>query len=218
MNTPAARQVLALLDDAALARSVIEMSSAVAHQLQRPLEVIYVESAPALLAAALPFAQVLAHGGACWQPLAPQDVERGYLAQAARLRELAERIAVQRSVRWSMRVMRGQLQQVALELHAQSDLMLVGPAPAPAAAALVSARSQRPGQRPVIAVVTDDSAAGREAQRLAQQLARTLSGVLWVQPAAAGAPAGRCDLLVLPRSLIRPGALATLAQPTLLVG
>jgi hypothetical protein len=226
MNAEAPRRLLALLDDGALARSVIEMSSAVAHQLQRPLELVYVESAPALLAAALPFAQVLAHGGLQWTPLAPQDVERGYLVQAARLRALAERIALRRSVDWSMRVVRGALSQVALELRTESDLILVASTPvasAPAAPSPMAPRRSAAGRRPVIAVVTDRSAAGQQAQRLAEQLAHALSGVLLVRQAAADgrsvvAGIGRCDLLVLPQALVRAGEVAALAQPTLLVG
>jgi hypothetical protein len=221
VNHAPARRVLALLDDAALARSVIEMSSAVAHQLQRPLELVYVESTHALLAAALPSARVLAHGSGQWAPLAPEDVERAYRAQAKRLRELAERIAVRRSVSWSMRVMRGMLPQLALELCAQSDLMLVGFAPG--AAALATMRPPRAPARPVIVAVADDSEPGQDALRLAQQVADALGGGLVVRPAQGGVAAvaasvGRCDLLVLPRTLVGPDELARLRQPALLVG
>jgi hypothetical protein len=223
MTIEAQQQVLALLDDAALARRALEFSSAIARQLQRPLEVVYVESAPALLAASLPFTQVLAHGAAQWLPLEPQDVERGYRAQEARLRELAERITLRHTVHWSMRIMRGALPQAAFELRAQSDLMLVGcAAGAPLSAAFGRPQAQ-PRGRPVITVVADDSAAGRQAQQVAQQVAQALGGVLGLHRAegvtlAAVARAGRCDLLVLPRALAAPGVLAALAQPALLVG
>ena len=73
-----ARRVLVLLDDTAAATAAIELSSLVARQVQRPLEVVYIESASALRAAALPLARVLAPGGD-WAPLAPQDVERGHV-------------------------------------------------------------------------------------------------------------------------------------------
>jgi len=224
MSAGAARQVLALLDDAAPARSVIEMSSAIAHQLQRPLELVYVESTAALLAAALPFAQVLAHGGVGWTPLVPQDVERGYRAQAARLRELAERITVRRSVSWSMRVVRGALTELALEPEHQSDLMLIGTAAgATGAAGLAAPRTSSAEGRPRIAVVADDSEGGRQARQVAQRLAEAMSGLLQVRPAgadltAAVAASRRCDLLVLPRALVGREVLARLAQPVLLVG
>jgi len=223
MTTAPLPQVLALVDDVALARRVLEMSSTIARQWHRSLEVVYVESAPALLAASLPFAQVLAHGGAKWLPLAPQDVERGYRVQEARLRDLAERITLRHTIQWSMRVMRGALPEAALELRARSDLMFVDRAAgAPSTAPHGWSRTQAPG-RPAITAVIDDSAAGEQAQRVAQQVAQALGGVLNLRRAEAGtlavvAGASRCDLLVLPRSLAGAGILAKLVQPALLVG
>jgi len=221
MNEAPPRQVVVLLEDAALAHAVIELSSAIAQRLQRPLELVYVESAPALLAAALPFTQVLAPGGAQWMPFEPDDVERGYRAQAARLRALAERILLRRTVRWSMRVTRGALAQVALELHAGTDLVLVG-AGASAAAALAEPR--RPARRrPVVVVVADDSPAGQQARRVGEELAQALPCELRLLPAhgrgdGPAAGIGRCDLLVIPAALVEPRDLAQPAQPTLIVG
>ena len=208
-------RVLALLDDTAAAGAVLELSSIVARQVQRPLEVVYVESASALRAASLPLARVLAPGGE-WAPLAPQDVERGYAAQAARLRALTERIALRESLRWSMRTMRGALAQAALELRAQCDLVLVGGHGV--AAALAPATRRVP--RRIVRVAGDDSPAGAAARTLAQQLAQAWSAA--VDPLPAGSIAAmlsaRCDLLVVPRERLDEAALARLEQPTLLVG
>jgi len=77
-------RVLAVLDDTAGSEALIEWSSALAHALQRPLALVYVESAPALAAAVLPFTQVLAHAGAQWAPFGAEEVERGYRVHAAR--------------------------------------------------------------------------------------------------------------------------------------
>jgi hypothetical protein len=221
MNAPAPRHVLALLDDAAAAADVIELSTALAQQLQRPLEVVYVESVPALVAAALPFTQVLAETRAQWTTFAPQDVESGYRAQLARLREIAARATTRRAVRWSLRTVRGVLAQAVVELHAESDLMVVGTAGVrPPALPRIA-----PVRRPLrIAVVTDDSPVGAQAREVAQQVATALGGVLTVHRAsgdAAAAAAARerhCDLFVLPRGLIAPAVLATLARPALVVG
>jgi len=65
------------------------------------------ESTRSLLAAALPFTQVLAASGAQWRPFRPDDVEQGFWVHAARQREMAERIAARNAVGWSLRVMRG---------------------------------------------------------------------------------------------------------------
>jgi hypothetical protein len=216
--------LLALLDDAATAGPVIEMSSALAQHLRRPLEVVYVESAAALLAAALPFARVLAAGGGQWQPFAPQDVELAYRSQAARLRALVERVTVQRTVEWSMRVVRGALPQTALELQPLSDLMLVGSGGSAATATTSLGASHRPRARStrIVTVITDDSPAGQHARTVAGQVARALDGVLVELniDERTGAPADplRCELLVLPRALLTPSLLARLAQPALLVG
>ncbi|HMR70440.1 MAG TPA: hypothetical protein PKA84_09405 [Rubrivivax sp.] len=212
------RRVLVLLDDTAAATAAIELSSLVARQVQRPLEVVYVESASALRAAALPLARVLAPGGD-WAPLAPQDVERGYALQAARLRALTERIALRDSVCWSMRVVRGALAQAALELRAQSDLVLVGGRGTVAAFAPAPTPHRLP--RRVVRVAGDDSPAGAAARTLAQQLAQALSALVDPLPGGAGAaalPQTRCDLLIVPRDRLDAAALAQLAQPTLLVG
>lgn len=215
MNDAPERRVLALVDDAALARHVIELSSAVARGLRRPLEVVYVESAAALLAAALPDTRVLAPGGAQWRPFAPLDVERGYRAQEARLRALTERITLRQSVHASLRVMRGALPQLAIELHAQSDLMLLG------GAAFEAAWPAR--RRRVVTVLDDATPAGERARRVGEQVAQALGASLDARRANADTvarlvQASRGDLLVLPRGLVAPKAVAALAQPVLLVG
>lgn len=217
MSAEARPQLLTLLDDAALARHVIEVSTALAQVLRRPLEVVYVESVPALIAASLPFTQVLAEGGAQWHRLEPVDVELGYRAQAERLCALTERITLRHAVHWSMRVVRGALPRAAFELHAQSDLVLVGTA-SPALAP-----PRRATARPVIVAVTDDSEAGRRSKQVGREAAQALGGTLVVRHAASGrtsdtVTAARCDLLVLPRALATPAMLATLPQPALLVG
>jgi len=122
-----------------------------------------------------------------------------------------------------MRVMRGVLPDAALELRAQSDLMFVDSAAGtPSTAPYGWSRTQARG-RPAITAVIDGSAAGQQAQRVAQQVAQALGGVLNLRRAEAGtlvavADASRCDLLVLPSSLAGAGVLAKLAQPALLVG
>jgi len=218
---PARPHVLALLDDAAVAAEVIELSSALAAQLERPLEVVYVESVPALVDAALPFTQVLAEARAQWTAFAPQDVESGYRAQAARLRDIAARATARRAVRWSLRTLRGALPQAVFELHAESDLMVVGTAGV--RPALLAAPPPVRRRAPRVALVTDDSSAAKQARQVAQQVAAALGGTLTVHHAAGDAASAaardrHCDLLVLPRVLLTPAALATLARPALVVG
>ena len=66
--------------------ALLELASPLARALQRELSVVYVESTRSLVAAALPFTQVLPHSGLQWLPLQPGDVEQGFRAHEARLR------------------------------------------------------------------------------------------------------------------------------------
>jgi hypothetical protein len=221
-----APQVMALLDDAAAGASLLELSSALARMLQRDLSVVYVENAGSLVAAALPFTQVLPLGGAAWVPLQAADVEQGFRAHAARLRELTERIALRDALHCSLRVIRGSLCEAALDLQRESDLMLLAkhpPVPTPHASASRPAR-----RRPVVTVLRNDSDASRRALAIATQLARALTGVLDTArsdaaPAlfgAAGHPGSGPwpDVLVLPRAPLDANMLERLRCPVLLVG
>jgi hypothetical protein len=238
-------RLLALLDDDAPAAPLIELSSALARHLGRPLEVVYVESAAALLAAALPGSRVLAAGAAQWRPLATDEVERAFRSRAARLQALLDRLAGQPALEvCALRVVRGALQQAAFDLQPRSDLMLVrgieGVAGIGRPGAVARSGSTRPaappGRRPagddaaasagrrgrLVAVVADESAAGRQARQVAGLVARALE-VRLIEQRAGDAPklafdALHCELLVLPRSRAGPALIARLRQPALLVG
>lgn len=213
MNTAARAQVLVVLDDAAVAASLLDASCTLARLTRRELQLVYVESRAALAAATLPSTQVLARSAHAWAPLAPADVERGWLAEAARLRTLAGRAGARHAVGWSMRVVRGALGEAALALHADTDLLLVAGASAPFAPA--------PRRRRLhIVVFDDDTASGREALQLAARLAQALGARLETrrlvsQPAAA-AWASDADLLVLPAAA-RPALSAGPTHPAMLL-
>lgn len=212
MRPPPQSQLLVLLDDATLARPVVELCSAVAQGLRRALEVVYVESAPAWAAAALPFTQELAYGSSRWQPLALQDVERGFRTQASRLRQMTERVALRHDLRWSVRVVRGALQQTAQAMRTETDLLLV----AGATGRLLLPLPDRARRRVAIAVVADTSPGGQRALQVAAQLAQALNATLAVSHGGE-ARHEACDLLVLPGCLSTPQTLARLQGPVLLV-
>jgi hypothetical protein len=231
MNTPLAlptRHVLAVLDDTVEGALVIEWSAALAHTLQRELALVYVESTPALGAAALPGTQVLAHAGAQWAPFTPPDVERGFRAQAQRLRALAGPISLRHRVNWSLRTVRGALPHAAFELFAEGDLLFVA-SPLPLRLLPRSRGSGGPGQPAFaarVATVTDGSEAGARAVHVATQLAQALSAPLQVLQIAPGEDATErllraglqhADVLVLPRTLASQRSLARAPCPALLV-
>jgi len=219
-------RVLALLDDAAAGVAALELSSALAQVLQRELAVVYVESARSLVAAGLPFTQVLSHAGSPWRAFSPQDVERGFRAHEAQLREMAARIALRHAVTWSLQVMRGSLAGAAADLWTEADLLLLAGSPALKPPAVGPERKVR--RRPVVAVVSEGSEAGERALRIAAQFAQALAGVVEAASVATAAQlvgkAGtlaslaRCEVLVLPRATLDPAALALLRGPVLLVG
>ncbi len=214
MNAPPRSQVLMVLDDAAVAAALLDASCALAQLMRRELQLVYVESRAALAAASLPTTQVLARSAQAWAPFAPADVERGWQAEAAHLRTLAERATARRAVSWSMRVVRGALVEAALALQPQSDLLLLAGTPRHFDAA------QR-ARRPRIVALDDGQPSGREALHVASQLAQALGARLETRKLATqpnAATAVDADLLVLPAA-----ALATLPPgeahpPLLLVG
>lgn len=215
MTTAPPERVLAVLDDASVARALLDASCALAQLVQRELQLVYVENAAALAAAALPATRVLAQAAHAWTPLAPEDVERGWRAQAARLRAQAERATARHPVNWSMRVTRGALHQTVLDLCGETDLLLVAAAPAHAAPA------DAPLKRAPVCALDDGSAAGQEAVRLAGSLAQALGAPLRVfridgQP---GLPRlGSARLVVAPALRLSAPAVAELRVPLLLVG
>ncbi len=208
-------QVTMVLDDAAVAAALLDASCALAQLMRRELQLVYVESRAALAAAALPSTQVLARSAAAWAPLAPADVERGWQAEVARLRTLAGRAGARHAVGWSMRVVRGALDEAALALSAETDLLLVAGAPAPFSAA------RRP-RRPHVVALDNGQASGRSALQVAAQLAQALGARLETRKLATQPPAaawaGDADLLVLPADALAALPAGVLHAPLLLVG
>lgn len=224
----ATAQVLALLDDAASGAALLELASPLARVLQRELSVVYVESSRSLVAASLPFTQVLARSGLQWLPLQPDDVEQGFRAHQARLRQLTARVALRDALRWSLRVVRGSLGEAAKQLQSESDLLLLAGTPPLPTRSGSDAASRLTRRQPLVAVLGDGDEASQRTWQVASELARALMGVVEVvhidrrarlldQPERLLALA-RCNVLVLPRTTLDAGALALLRCPVLLVG
>jgi hypothetical protein len=218
--------VLAVLDDAGAGAALLEISSMLARALQRELAVVYVESARSLVAAALPITQVLGTAGTQWRPLQPDEVEQGFRAHAARLREMAARIALRNAVGWSLRVMRGSLGETAIQLSAGADLLLLANAPAPASTGFAAAWRVR--RRPRVSVLTTDGEPAAQALRVATQVAQALAGDIefvridprarLVDQAGTLAALARSDVLILAHAPLDAAMLAQLRCPVLLAG
>lgn len=213
MSVVPRERVLVVLDDALVAAALLEASCALAQLMQRELQLVYVESAAALAAAALPATRVLASPVQAWAPLAPQDVERGWRVQTARLRTLADRASTRHAVSWSMRVLRGALPQAALALREETDLLLVGASPG-----RFEAAHRRP--RPLIVALDGGAPGGAQAMQVATQLAHAIGARLEVRPFDPhdGSQLASADLIVLPATALAALPLGELRTPLLIVG
>jgi len=176
------RPVLAVLEDCAGGAVLIECSAALARALGRELAVVQVQSTLALQAAALPQTRVLAHAGAPWAPFAPQDVERGWRAQTARLRALAGPIATRHALPWSLRTVRGEIGAVARGLLDETDLLFLG-----AMVWHTRAMARAAAAPAVLAVLNDGSAAARRGLQLAARMASGMTSGL-ASGSASGSP------------------------------
>lgn len=211
----AASEVLAVFDDEAASALVLEWSGMLARVTGRDLAVVYVESTVALRAAALPITQVLSHAGAAWAPFGPDDLERGYRIQAARLRARAEQVAHRHAVRCSLRTARGAAAQAALTLAGDATMVVLG-----------AARPRLPGPSPLmprVVLLFDAVKPDAQLRSLAQDLARGMGGTCAERRVDAddlcAVLAGvQADLVVLPRHLVDPAAMAITRQPLLIVG
>lgn len=222
--------VLAVLEDSAAGAALIECSAALARLLGRGLTVVHVQSTLALQAAALPQSRALAHAGAPWAPFDPQDVERGWRAQAARLQALAAPIAMRHALRWSMRTVRGEPGAVARSLLEETDALFLGTMAWRAGLAPASHRARVPAAS-ILAMLDDGSEAARAAGQVADRLARSLPGRWQVRTLPAMGAAAIDALLqqppapaavVLPRhwpsTPARWARLSRLGCPVLLIG
>lgn len=232
-DTPAAKRLLAVIDDTRTAGALLDISCALAELMRRELRLVYVESAAALAAAALPTSLVLAQATARWTPLAAPDLERAWQADAGRLRALAAQASLARAVAWSLQVTRGTLRETALALQAQSDLLLVGGSASSLAelsgtAPRSTTHPTRHGARPssarqLVLALDDGSDAAQQAVAIARQLSDALGARLEVQrfdPAQGGPPRlVRPDLVVMPGPWTVPRGMAAPQRrtPTLLV-
>ena len=218
MNGEASGRITVVLDDVAAASAPLAWSSALARTLERELQVVYVERTAVLAAAALPITQALAHAAAAWMPFSAADVERGYRLQAARLHELMLEVGQQHALQPSLRIVRGALHDVALDVDGRSDLVLVG------AAALLPAAARQPLQRCLSVLVwSDDTEQGMQLVKFAARCAQSLGAMAHVVHARAPVDAidlrrAEADLLVLPRNAVSARVLASARRPLLLVG
>ena len=194
MNAPRHGSVLMLLDDAAVV-ALLDASCALARLMQRELRLVFVESSAARRRQ--PASDARAGPSAPPGPLAPEDVWR---RSRRRARVRSHGRARQCATRWAGRcawcAARSPTRRRAL--RAESDLLLLGAAPA-------RASSRRATRAHPIVVLDDGSEAGWRSASPRSWRRRWARGwrrrKLATQPATA-AQAGEADLLVLPAAAL----------------
>lgn len=180
---PIRRILLAL--DAFDESAGLEAAAALAARLDAELEALFVEDEELLRLAALPFACELGLTSAVRRPLHDQDIERTLRSRAARSQATLAAAATRTHVRWSFRVIRGQVASCVSEAAVQADIVTLSVGGDPMrqfrGRALVRnmlATSTRPllvtppgaGLQPPYVVIFDGSPAAQRALLLAVQL------------------------------------------------
>lgn len=178
------RRILFALD-AYEETTVLEAVASLAARLDAELEALFVEDEELLRLAALPFACELGLTSAVRRPLHDQDIERTLRSRAARSQATLAAVATRTNVRWSFRVIRGQVASRVTEAALQADIVTLSVGGDPMqqfrSRALVRnmlATSARPllvmptgtGLQPPYVVVFDGSPAAQRALLLAVQL------------------------------------------------
>ena len=225
-------RVLAFFEDTGGAADLLEWSAALARTLRLEFGVVYVESTLALAAASLPATRVLEPARQTWLEFAPHDVERGWRAQAERLRLMVGSVAQRYSLGWSLRTVRGAWPQTAFEMFHDAGLMFLGrhslaaawpipPRREPAAQQASGRAPRRTTHRPVVVVVAGETPAGVTCEAVAAELAHAMGAIVHrttlEQALAPDARAPHADVLVLPRELASHATLAHVRCPVLLV-
>jgi hypothetical protein len=207
VNSPASaitiRRILIALDASGSSLAALEAACALAARLEAELIGLFVEDVQLLRLAALPFAREVGVFSARRRPLGSVQMQRLLRAQAAWAQAALAAAAARRSLRWSFRVVRGEVTQSVLEAVTEADLLALGRARPPAWRAdstlrVILAAASRPvllaspaaAVRAPVAVVYDGTAESGRALQLAQLLARrdseTLTVILLPRDAAAG--------------------------------
>ena len=195
------RRILAALDASPPSLAALEFAVTLAASVDAELEALFVEDTNLLRLGERPGARGVGSFSGSVRFLDPASVALHLRAGAGLAREAVAASAGQAGVRWSFRIARGRVTDVVAEASVTADVVSIGRvgwAPglpgrigattrallrAPRSAALVLSRLRR--GRPVC-VVTDGSAPGREALRLAAALARRERVPLAVLLAAGG--------------------------------
>ncbi|NOZ29507.1 MAG: universal stress protein [Chloroflexi bacterium] len=122
------RRILVALDASPHSLAALEAAAELAARLEAELLGLFVEDINLLRLAGFPFAREVGSLSATPRPLDSQHIERELRAQADRARRAMARVAGRARVRWSFRVVRGQVASEVLAAASEADLVSLGKA------------------------------------------------------------------------------------------
>jgi len=123
---PTIRHILVALDASRHSLAALEAASELADALKAELVGIFVEDINLLHLAGLPFAREVRYLSSADRPLDRPGMERELRIQAEQLRQTLAGIAGRRQLRWSFRVVRGQVTTELLTAAQEADLLALG--------------------------------------------------------------------------------------------
>jgi nucleotide-binding universal stress UspA family protein len=123
---PTIRRILVALDASLHSLAALEAASELADALKAELVGIFVEDVNLLHLAGLPFAREVGYLSGADRPLDSPSMERALRIQAEQVRQTLAGVAGRRQIRWSFRVVRGQVATELLTAAREADLLALG--------------------------------------------------------------------------------------------
>jgi nucleotide-binding universal stress UspA family protein len=123
---PTIRRILVALDASLHSLAALDAASELADTLKAELIGIFVEDVNLLYLAGLPFAREVRYLSGADRPLDSLSMERALRVQAEQVRQTLAGVARRRQIRWSFRVVRGQVAAELLTAAQEADLLALG--------------------------------------------------------------------------------------------
>ncbi len=190
------RRILIALDASTQSLAALESVGAMAALLEAELLGLFVEDVNLLRLAGLPFAREVRSASAHDRPLSSAQMEQEMRALASKAQQAMAAVAGRRQLRWSFRVVRGQVEAELLAAAHEADLVTLGRARPDllsarsrlgATAREVAARAPRSVlllrdgiPNPAVTVIYDDPATGNRLLELASRVTAVQAGRLTV--------------------------------------
>jgi nucleotide-binding universal stress UspA family protein len=129
----AIRRILAAFGPATMSAGVLEGAADLAGRLGAELETLFVEDIALLQWTELPFIRQVGLHGLAGTPVSPRELELQFRALAAEARRRLVALAALQQLRWSFRVVRGQVSGEVIAAAADADLLVLGSSSRPVA-------------------------------------------------------------------------------------